>query len=44
MGILPLGQEVTTLANGYQEAENHTVTFDATKLTSGVYFLQAYHR
>jgi hypothetical protein len=33
-----LGQEVKTLANGFQQAGKYTVTFDASSLTSGVYF------
>jgi hypothetical protein len=38
----PLGLEVATLVNSYQEAGNHTVSFDANqaniKLQSGMYF------
>ena len=33
-----LGQEVTTLFEGVQQAGNHIVNFDATGLTSGIYF------
>ncbi len=33
-----LGQKVATLFSGEQKAGNHSITFDASKLTSGVYF------
>ena len=33
-----MGREVTTLVNKTQEAGHHTVQFDASKLSSGVYF------
>jgi hypothetical protein len=33
-----LGQEVSLLLNGFEEAGQHTITFDASSLTSGVYF------
>jgi hypothetical protein len=33
-----LGNEVTTLVNEYRDAGRHNVTFDASKLSSGVYF------
>jgi hypothetical protein len=32
-----LGREVKTLVNEYESAGVHTVSFDASKLTSGVY-------
>jgi hypothetical protein len=35
-----LGQEMMTLLSGKLGAGNHTVRFDASKLTSGVYFYQ----
>ncbi len=33
-----LGQEVTTLLSGFKQAGSYFVTFDASKLSSGVYF------
>ncbi|MCX6641234.1 MAG: T9SS type A sorting domain-containing protein [bacterium] len=34
------GREVATLVNGYRDAGSHQVTFDASKLASGVYLYQ----
>ncbi len=36
-----LGQQVATLADGVLPAGEHTFTFDATHLTSGLYFVRA---
>ncbi len=35
-----LGREVTTLINGLQRPGNYSVTFDASQLSSGIYFYQ----
>jgi hypothetical protein len=32
-----LGQEIATLVNGHQKAQNYEVTFDASNLASGIY-------
>ncbi|HEX7343567.1 MAG TPA: T9SS type A sorting domain-containing protein, partial [bacterium] len=34
------GREVATLVNGWRDAGNHEVTFDATGLASGLYVYQ----
>ena len=36
-----LGQVVATLASGYMEASIHTLTWDASNVSSGLYFVQA---
>jgi hypothetical protein len=33
-----LGREVKTLVHGQQNAGNHSIVFDASTLTSGIYF------
>jgi hypothetical protein len=33
-----LGQKVATLADAYMRAGQHSLVFDASKLSSGVYF------
>jgi hypothetical protein len=33
-----LGKEVATLVNGFNQAGSHTVNFDASGLSSGIYF------
>jgi hypothetical protein len=33
-----LGKEITTLVNEYQNAGRHKITFDASELSSGIYF------
>ncbi|HKI78052.1 MAG TPA: alpha-amylase family glycosyl hydrolase [Ignavibacteriaceae bacterium] len=35
-----LGREVKTLVNGYQQNGSYKITFDASKLASGIYFYQ----
>lgn len=35
-----LGREISVLTNGMQSSGNYTVTFDASQLSSGVYFYQ----
>jgi hypothetical protein len=35
-----LGQEVATLVNGFKHADTYNITFDGSKLSSGVYFYQ----
>ena len=36
-----LGQVITTLASGYMEMGTYTLTWDASDVSSGVYFVQA---
>ena len=36
-----MGQEVEVLHNGFMSATTHTVTWDASSMTSGVYFVRA---
>ena len=36
-----MGQVVATLASGYMEASIHTLTWDASNVSSGMYFVQA---
>ena len=38
--MMYLGNEVATLVNEYSNAGNYEVDFDATKLSSGVYYYQ----
>jgi len=33
-----LGEEVATLVNNYEEAGKHKINFDASGLSSGIYF------
>jgi hypothetical protein len=33
-----LGEEVKTLVNGYKEAGSYNIKFDATRLSSGIYY------
>jgi flagellar hook assembly protein FlgD len=33
-----LGQDVATLVNGHQSIGNHTVRFDGSSMTSGLYY------
>jgi photosystem II stability/assembly factor-like uncharacterized protein len=35
-----LGNEVATLANGFKEAGNHNIEFNASELSSGIYYYQ----
>lgn len=35
-----LGSEVAVVVNGYNEKDNHSVTFDASQLSSGMYYYQ----
>jgi hypothetical protein len=35
-----LGREVKSLVNDYRAAGNYSVTFDASRLASGIYFYQ----
>ena len=36
-----LGQVVSTLTSGYMEANTYTLTWDATDVSSGMYFVKA---
>jgi hypothetical protein len=36
-----MGQVVTTLASGYMDAATYTLTWDASNMSSGLYFVKA---